>query len=111
MSQNANTLDAREKLAEKLKAARKANGVQISALAEAAKVARQTVYDVEAGHERAPVRLLRVYAKWCDLDPDLLLLSWGYVPDDVFAIIQRQPEICKAIRARELLKSELSQQS
>lgn len=111
MSQYAISLDARATLGEKLKAARLKFDVKPSQLAERAEVSRQTVYNVENGSESAPKRLLCVYAKACQLDLDLLLLSWGYVPDDIFGIMQRKPELCKAIRAGEVLRAELSFQS
>ena len=88
----------RDALTQELITARITARVAVRRVAARAKVSSNAVHHVENGRNSPSVRVLRAYAAMCELDADKLLLSWGFVPDDVVSRLQRAPELCGVVR-------------
>jgi hypothetical protein len=88
----------RDNLVKALIAARVGAKVPVSRVAFRARVSHVAVLHVENGHNLPAVRILRAYAALCGMDGDALLLSWGYVPEDVIQRLQQNPQLCAMVR-------------
>lgn len=55
---------------------------------------------LERGEKTASPDLVQRAAHYYDVDPDLLALGDGRVPEDVVAILQRKPDLLDELRRR-----------
>lgn len=83
----------RDNLVNQLVAARVGAKVSVERVAKRAGMSHHSaIQHIENGRNFPSVRALRAYASLCKLDSDVLLLSWGYVPEDAIKRLQSEPE-------------------
>lgn len=93
------TLTERDNLVKALIAARAMAGVSVRRVARRANLSTPAVQQIETGRNFPSARVLRSYALLCGIDSDDLLLAWGYMPEDAFRRIQKNPQLLSVVRS------------
>lgn len=87
-------------LADTLRRLREERGASLRQTAREAQMDPGYLSRIERGQKPATTETLERLAGYYDVDPDLMLLQAGKVPQDIVDILAHHPEAVEALRSR-----------